>query len=83
VALDDHSIINISYCPIYYHKKYLHQSVDVHRFLFLRKMTLVYPLLSAPHFCPCSAPALSLLFYALMMIGGIIAGFFVRLSGEE
>jgi|SRR5215213_2844674 len=67
-----------------YHKKYLHESVDIGRYLFLRKMTLVYaPLSGLPLFFAWRAPTLALLFYALMMMGGIIAGFLVKVTDEE
>ena len=67
-----------------YHKKYLHQSVDIGRYLFLRKMTLAYtPLSALPLLFAWTSPTLALSFYALMMIGGIIAGFLVKVTEEE
>ena len=67
-----------------YHKNYLHKNVDVKRYLFLRKMTLIYaPLSGLPLFFAWGLPRIALLFYALMMIGGIIAGFLVKVTDDD
>ena len=67
-----------------YHKNYLHKSVDIRRYLFLRRMTLVYaPLSGLPILLAWSAPTVALFLYALMMIGGIIAGFLVKVTEED
>jgi uncharacterized membrane protein len=67
-----------------YHKNYLHKSVDLERYRFLRKMTLIYaPLSGLPILFAWSAPTVALFFYALMMMGGIIAGFLVKVTEEE
>jgi uncharacterized membrane protein len=67
-----------------YHKNYLHKSVDIQRYLFLRKMTLVYaPLSGLPLLFAWKAPTFALIYYALMMMGGILAGFLVKVTDEE
>lgn len=63
-----------------YHKKFLHHTVDIKRYLVLRKMALLYvPISSLPIFIAWYNPMLAFWFYILMMIGGIVAGFFVKL----
>lgn len=67
-----------------YHKKYLHRNVDNERFLFLRKMSLIYaPLSALPLLFAWSAPKVALIFYVLMMFGAIIAGFLVKVTDED
>jgi uncharacterized membrane protein len=67
-----------------YHKNYLHKSVDIERYLFLRKMALVYaPMSGLPILFAWKAPTFALIYYALMMIGGIVAGFLVKVTDEE
>jgi uncharacterized membrane protein len=67
-----------------YHKNYLHKSVDIQRYLFLRKMALVYaPMSGFPILFAWKTPTFALIYYALMMIGGIVAGFLVKLTDEE
>ncbi len=62
-----------------YRKKYLHKAVDIERFLVLRKLALIYvPVSAVPLAYAWSYPQLSLLFYILMMIGGIASGFTVK-----
>jgi len=62
-----------------YHKKYLHASVDLKRYLFIRKMSILYvPISAVPILVAWTAPTLAFFFYILMMIGGIVAGFWVK-----
>jgi len=66
-----------------YNKKYLHDSVDIKRYLFLRKMSLYYvPVSTLPIFIAWRAPMLAFLLYVLMMIGAIAAGFLVKVMEE-
>jgi len=66
-----------------YRKGYLHASVDLKRYRFLRRMSLVYaPISALPILLAWKAPTLAFLFYILMMIGGIAAGFFVKVLEE-
>lgn len=63
-----------------YHKKYLHGSVDVKRYLAIRKLTILYaPLSALPLLFAWVAPTIAFVFYVLMMLAGIIAGFLVKL----
>ena len=62
-----------------YNKGYLHASVDKKRYLMLRRLALLYaPLSILPILLAWSAPTLAFLVYVLQMIGGIAAGFFVK-----
>jgi uncharacterized membrane protein len=62
-----------------YHKKYLHENVDMKRYLFLRRMSLLYvPFSALPILFSWSAPTLAFLFYVVMMFGGVAAGFLVK-----
>jgi hypothetical protein len=47
-------------------------------------MTLIYaPLSGLPILFAWSVPTVALFFYALMMMGGIIAGFLVKITEED
>lgn len=62
-----------------YKKRYIHGAVDVHRFQFLRKLTLLYaPLSAIPIVFAWSMPMVAFAIYVVMMIGGIVAGFLVK-----
>ena len=62
-----------------YHKNYIHSTVDKKRYMFLRKITLIYaPLSAIPIAFAWSLPKIAFGIYILMMIGGIAAGFFVK-----
>jgi len=62
-----------------YHKNYLHHTVDRNRYRFLRNLTLIYaPLSAIPIAFAWTIPKLAFAIYILMMIGGIVAGFFVK-----
>jgi uncharacterized membrane protein len=62
-----------------YRKGYLHASVDKDRYRFLRRLSLFYaPISALPILLAWSAPTLAFLVYVIMMIGGIAAGFFVK-----
>jgi uncharacterized membrane protein len=66
-----------------YHKKYLHSSVDLKRFLFLRNMALLFtPLSAVPLAFAWSMPKIAFGFYLVMMVGSIIAGFTVKVIDE-
>lgn len=66
-----------------YHKNYIHQNVDRKRYVFLRNITLAYaPLSAIPIAFAWSLPKVAFAIYMLMMIGGIIAGFFVKVIEE-
>lgn len=67
-----------------YHKKFLHKSVDLGRYRSIRRLTLIYaPLSGLPILFAWSAPTVALFLYALMMMGGIIAGFLVKVTEDE
>jgi uncharacterized membrane protein len=67
-----------------FHKKYLHHTVDLKRYLFLRRMSLWYiPISALPMLFAWPAPTLAFVFYILMMVGGNIAGFFVKVTDED
>jgi len=66
-----------------YHKKYIHSSVDMERYLLLRKVTLWYiPVSAIPIVLAWMAPQLAFGFYLLLMLGGVAAGFAVKLIRE-
>ena len=66
-----------------YHKNYIHMTVDKERYRFLRKITLIYaPLSALPIAFAWTLPKVAFAIYILMMIGGIAAGFFVKLIEE-
>lgn len=66
-----------------YRKNYIHQTVDRRRYIFLRNITLAYaPLSAIPIAFAWSLPKVAFAIYMLMMIGGIIAGFFVKIVEE-
>jgi uncharacterized membrane protein len=62
-----------------YHKNYLHSAVDKKRYLLLRKLTLLYaPVSALPIAFAWTLPRAAFAIYILMMLGGIAAGFFVK-----
>jgi len=62
-----------------YHKNYIHSTVDRKRYRLLRNITLIYaPLSAVPIAFAWSMPSVAFAIYILMMIGGIAAGFFVK-----
>jgi uncharacterized membrane protein len=66
-----------------HNKGYIHSSVDLKRYNLIRKVALIYaPLSSLPIAFAWSFPRVSFIFYLLMMIGGIAAGFFVKVIDE-
>src|SRR6478672_4203865 len=66
-----------------YHKKYIHGSVDMSRYLLLRKVTLWYiPVSAIPIALAWTAPQLAFGFYLSLMIGGVVAGFAVKLIND-
>lgn len=66
-----------------YHKKYLHYTVDLKRYLFLRRMTLFFtPLSAIPLIFAWSLPKLAFIFYLVLMIGSVVAGFAVKVLDE-
>lgn len=66
-----------------YRKKYLHTSVNLKRYLYLRKMALLYaPVSIAPIIISWRLPTLAFAFYVCMMIGGVLAGFLVKVEVE-
>jgi uncharacterized membrane protein len=66
-----------------YHKKYLHSSVNLKRFLYLRKMSLLYaPVSVLPIIISWKLPTLAFAFYVCMMLGGVAAGFLVKVEVE-
>ena len=66
-----------------YHKRYLHQSVNIERYLYLRKIALLYtPISAIPIIIAWRWPTLAFAFYVCMMIGGVLAGFLVKVEAE-
>lgn len=62
-----------------YHKNYLHGTVDRKRYRFLRTLTLIYaPLSAIPIAFAWNFPRVAFMIYVLMMVGGIVAGFLVK-----
>jgi uncharacterized membrane protein len=66
-----------------YHKKYLHNTVDLKRYLFLRRMTLLFaPLSAIPLIFAWGLPKLAFIFYLVLMVGSVVAGFAVKVLDE-
>jgi uncharacterized membrane protein len=66
-----------------YHKKYLHYSVDIKRYKFLRKMAILFaPLSAIPMFFCWAMPKAAISFYLVQMLVSIIAGFTVKVIEE-
>lgn len=63
-----------------YRKGYIHSAVDIKRYQFLRKVAISYtPLSALPIAFAWSMPVVAFTIYVIMMIGGIVAGFWVKL----
>lgn len=62
-----------------YRKGYLHSTVDLRRYLFIRKLALLYvPLSAIPIAIAWFSTQVALVIYLFMMIAAIILGFYVK-----
>lgn len=66
-----------------YNRGYLHSTVDLKRFLFIRKLSLLYvPLSALPVGVAWLSPKLALVLYLILMIVAIILGFYVKVVDD-
>lgn len=62
-----------------YQRGYLHRSVDLGRFLFIRKLSLLYvPVSALPVLIAWLSPQLALVLYLILMVVAIVLGFYVK-----